>query len=87
MQLFSLKGPITSVGILHICNPLDSPEKNCDISCWPKISSSQTFLLSKLTEVTSTQESVNMKTLYRYSVSVVEGRYTWRHDSVLYTLL
>ena len=36
----------------------DTSEKNCNISCQPKILSSRTFLLLKLTEVTSTQESV-----------------------------
>ena len=33
-------------------------EKNCSISCSPKMLSSWTFLLLKLTKVTSTQESV-----------------------------
>ena len=36
----------------------DAHEKNCNISCQPKMFSSRTFLLLKLTEVTSTQESV-----------------------------
>ena len=36
----------------------DAHEKNCNISCQPKILSSRTFVLLKLTEVTSTQESV-----------------------------
>ena len=39
---------------------MDSPEKNCNVSCRPKISSSD-FLL-KLTEMTSTKVSVYMKT-------------------------
>ena len=36
----------------------DAHEKNCNISCQPKMLSSRTFLLLKLTEVMSTQESV-----------------------------
>ena len=36
----------------------DAHEKNCNISCQPNILSSRTFLLLKLTEVTSTQGSV-----------------------------
>ena len=36
----------------------DAHEKNCNISCQPKILSSRTFLLLKIMEVTSTQESV-----------------------------
>ena len=42
---------------------LDTHEKNCNISCQPKNSSSYTFLLLKLTDMTSNQESVYMKTL------------------------
>ena len=40
----------------------DTHEKNCNISCQPKNSSLYTFLLLKLTDVTSDQESVYMKT-------------------------
>ena len=41
---------------------LDSPEKNCNISCRTKMSSSCIFSLLKLTEVTSNRESLYMKT-------------------------
>ena len=54
-----IKVPITFMGILNICKSLDFTEKNCNnISCRTKMSSSWTFLLLKLTEMTSTQESV-----------------------------
>ena len=39
-----------------------SLEKNCNVSCQPKISSSYTFLMLKLREMTSTKVSVYMKT-------------------------
>ena len=41
----------------------DAHEKDYNISCQPKNSSSYTFLLLKLTDMTSNQESVYMKTL------------------------
>ena len=41
----------------------DTHEKNCNISCQQKNSSSYIFLLLKLTDMTSNQESVYMKTL------------------------
>ena len=44
---------------------LDSPEKNCNISYWPKMSYSLTFWLLKLMEVISTQESVKRFSYYR----------------------
>ena len=47
---------------------LDAHEKNCNISCRSKILSSRTFLLLKLTEVTSTQEYVQ-----RFSYRQIPG--------------
>ena len=66
--LSGLKVHITSVGILHICNLWIFLKKNCNISCQSKFSSSQTFLLLKLTEMTSTQESVK-----RFSYTQIPG--------------
>ena len=56
-----LKVLIQGFGDFTYLKSSDTHEKNCNISCQPKNSS--TFLLLKLTDMTSNQESVYMKTL------------------------
>ena len=58
-HIFTLKVSIRPLGSLHICNLRIFLRKNCNIPCQPKILSSWTLLLLKLTEVTSTQQSVS----------------------------
>ena len=62
------KVSIRGVGDFTYFKCSDAHEKNCNISCQPKIISSRTFLLLKLTEVTSTQESVQ-----RFSYRQIPG--------------
>ena len=55
----SIKVPISCLGILHICNLWILLRNIVYIFCRSKILSSWIFLLLKLTEMTSTQESVS----------------------------
>ena len=74
---------LTSVEILYIyLQSLNSPERNCNISCRPKISSSWTFLLLKLTEVMSTQESYPHIFLGRCHLNVTNNNniYIYNHN-------